>query len=107
MKKIKGMLFKGAVALYGLWLSGTYALAQEFEGFEQMANKASTGVKGLIRPIANVISWAMLFVSVPMLLWAFIKRGKNDGQSNDSLIAWGSGLLIGFGLLQVILYLTN
>ena len=109
MKKVKDILFRAAVAVYGLLLSAGHALAQtsDFRSLSQVASDASRGVRDMIRPIAGLISWIMLFISLPMLLWAFIRRGKQDGQSNDALIAWGTGLLIGWGLIQLILLIVG
>lgn len=107
MKRLKESLFKAAVALYGLWLSVSPALAEGFKSLKTVADEASNGVKDMIRPIAGLVSWVMLFISVPMLLWAFIRRGKQDGQSNDALINWGVGLLVGWGLIQLILLIAG
>lgn len=107
MKKTKDVFFRIALLVYGFWMSAQPAVAQSFESLKTVTERASTGIKDMIRPIASVISWAMLLVSLPMLLWAFIRRGKQDGQSNDALIAWGTGLLIGWGLIQLVLLIVG
>ena len=108
MKKLNNAFFRIALIVYGFWMSVQPVLAQSnFESLKTVTERASTGVKDMIRPIAGLISWVMLFVSLPMLLWAFIRRGKQDGQSNDALIAWGTGLLIGWGLIQLVLLIVG
>lgn len=73
--------------------------AQTADGL--LSNATST-VKTAGNNVANLVSALIGLVGVIMLGWNFAKRAKGDQQSNDSLLNWGSALIIAAIFLQVI-----
>lgn len=110
MKKIKDIILKCAMALFGIWMSVLPAFADNFMSLKTVTEKAGQGVKDMIASTASLISWIMLLISLPLLLWAFIRRGKEGaggGQGGDALMSWGTGLLIAWGMIQLILLIVD
>lgn len=54
--------------------------------------------------VATVI---LAVVSVPMIVWGFIQRNKEDRQSNDKLFSLGISFLVVIGLLQILKAVTK
>lgn len=75
--------------------------------FNTMANKATQELSNATGSVLSIVSILVFIIGGVMLLWAFIKRSKNDGQGNDALVGWGIGLIFTFLGLQVIKYLVQ
>ena len=75
--------------------------------FNTMASNAKEGLKGATGSVLNIVAILVLIIGGVMLLWAFIKRSKNDGQGNDALVGWGVGLIITFLALEIIKLLVD
>lgn len=88
-------------ALAAMMVAGQ-AFAQSEFNFETMANDATTALNSTLKPIINIVQMIIALIAVVMLVWNYIKRAKNDGQSNDALAAWGFSLLIALAGLQVV-----
>ncbi len=96
-KRITDRFFAALAAL----MVPAFALAQDFN-FSTMADDAANALRETLRPIINIVQAIIGLMAVVMLMWNYIKRSKNDGQSNDALAAWGYSLLIALAALQVI-----
>ena len=104
MKKIfNSVLGKitAASALVAATANDAFASNADFD-FSTMAKEATDSLKGATGSVLNIVSILILIIGGIMLLWAFIKRSKNDGQGNDALVGWGVGLIVTFLALQVI-----
>jgi len=103
MKKLSNKFFMVLAAV----LAGPMAMAQGGTNynFQDIAQKAQTGLKDTLEPLINIVSILVALIGVVMLIWNFVKRSKSDGQSNDALVSWGVSLIFVFVALQVIKFI--
>lgn len=95
MKHITKKIFVAVMAA----MAPVTVFAQTAEGL--LSNATST-VKTAGNGVANLVSVLIGLIGIIMLGWNFAKRAKGDQQSNDSLMNWGSALIIAAIFLQVI-----
>ena len=107
MKKIFNSIFGKVVAASALVAATAKEVKAKSYDFETMANEASGALGSAAAGVLNIVSILVLIIGGIMLLWAFIKRSKNDGQGNDALVGWGIGLIVTFLALQVVKVLIS
>ncbi len=100
-KKISTVFFAAIASIQSALATSTGGNTSTFKGFNVMADSANAQISGAGNTVVNLASILIGIISVVMLIWNFIKRSKNDGQSNDALANWGFGLLFAALGLQV------
>lgn len=81
--------------------------AHAASGQEDLLSKISQELSTLGSTIISIVQVGIGIVGAGLMIWAYVKRGKGEGQSNEALIGWFVGLVVALLGLQLIKQLFN
>ena len=100
-KSLKRLYFVASLLLFEFAAS-----AQTFDGAGKL-NNAKTTMLTLGKTVMDIASIATGIIGAILIAWNYFKRGKGDGQSNDSLasLLWGTAIvIILFQIVKVVFF---
>ena len=106
--KINKELIKKTSLTAIMLLVGVVVFAQlkDFNGTSAL-NEAGKKINEMGKIVMNIASVATGIIGAILIAWNYFKRGKGDGQSNDSLasLLWGTGIvIILFQVVKVVFF---
>lgn len=87
MNKQNIRLFRRCLAMAGATLIPMLSSAQNgYVDFNSVISSSTTQARTNIKSAVGIIQIAIIAIALVMLAWAFYKRSKADGQSNDAIM---------------------
>ena len=83
-----------------------FTASAEFDGAGKL-NTAKSTMLTLGKTVMDIASVVTGIIGAILIAWNYFKRGKGDGQSNDSLasLLWGTGIvIILFQVVKVVFF---
>ena len=106
-KKLGNVFKKVSAILTFAAVRGISLFAQDFDPAAKLTAGVSQ-VKTMAKTLSTYASIFLFIVGAILVVWAFFRRNKGDGQANDSLasLLWGIGIVLVIMLLLRIFFLN-